>query len=149
MQLNRKRRRAVPELTTSALPDLIFSILFFFMIVTHLRQTDVNFSVQTPQGSELTKLRQKYAVTRLVAGLTDKHELILQLDNKLITLDQLANVISAKRNRLPEEEQQLMTVSLKADKRLPLRYISEIKEELRKAQVLRISYSATEIIKKP
>lgn len=149
MRLNRKRRRSVPELTTSALPDLIFTILFFFMIVTHLRQTDVKVNVKTPQGSELAKLKQKYAVTWLIAGLSEDNKLILQIDNELITLDQLANTLNAKRAHLPEDEQQFMTVSLKADRQLPVRYIAQIKEELKKANVLRISYSATEIIKKP
>ena len=41
MSLFNKKKRDIPNLNTAALPDLIFTVLFFFMIVTQLRDTEV------------------------------------------------------------------------------------------------------------
>ena len=55
----------MPELNTSSLPDLIFSILFFFMIVTSMREQEVKVQVELPSGTELTKLERKSAITNI------------------------------------------------------------------------------------
>lgn len=149
MQLNRKRKRNVPELNTSALPDLIFTVLFFFMIVTYMRQTDVNMNVATPSGNELQKLQKRYAVTYLYIGYDTDGTILMQLDKEATDITSLANALQKKRSRLPDDEKQYLTVSVKADKKIPAKVIGDVKAFLRKANVLRISYTATEIIKKP
>ena len=149
MQLNSKRKRNVPELNTSALPDLIFTVLFFFMIVTHMRQTDVNMNVATPSGNELQKLQKRYAVTYLYIGYDTDGTILMQLDKEATDIPSLANALQKKRSRLPDDEKQYLTVSVKADKKIPAKVIGDVKAVLRKANVLRISYTATEIIKKP
>lgn len=149
MQLNSKRKRNVPELNTSALPDLIFTVLFFFMIVTYMRQTDVNMNVATPSGNELQKLQKRYAVTYLYIGYDTDGTILMQLDKEATDITSLANALQKKRSRLPDDEKQYLTVSVKADKKIPAKVIGDVKAVLRKANVLRISYTATEIIKKP
>ena len=64
----RRRSREVPGLNTSSLPDLIFSVLFFFMIVTHMRHVTVKVKYQVPQGKELTRLTKKSAVSYIYIG---------------------------------------------------------------------------------
>ncbi len=149
MQLNSKRKRNVPELNTSALPDLIFTVLFFFMIVTYMRQTDVNMNVAIPSGNELQKLQKRYAVTYLYIGYDTDGTILMQLDKEATDITSLANALQKKRSRLPDDEKQYLTVSVKADKKIPAKVIGDVKAVLRKANVLRISYTATEIIKKP
>lgn len=149
MQLNSKRKRNVPELNTSALPDLIFTVLFFFMIVTYMRQTDVNMNVAIPSGNELQKLQKRYAVTYLYIGYDTDGTILMQLDKEATDITSLANALQKKRSRLPDDEKQYLTVSVKADKKIPAKVIGDVKAVLRKTNVLRISYTATEIIKKP
>lgn len=50
MRMMKRRRRQVPDLNTAALPDLIFTVLFFFMIVTHLRDVELKVKYSVPQG---------------------------------------------------------------------------------------------------
>lgn len=145
----RKEKRHVPELNTSALPDLIFTVLFFFMIVTHMRQTDVKVKVQTPQGTELQKLNKKYAVTYLYIGKDKTGKSQIQVNNRLVAIDKLAEVLRKERKQLPVDEQKYHTVSIKADRDTPLSVIADVKEALRNAHTLQISYSANEINKKP
>ena len=45
----RKRQHFVPNLNTASLPDLIFTVLFFFMIVTHMRKVAPKVKYRVPQ----------------------------------------------------------------------------------------------------
>jgi biopolymer transport protein ExbD len=45
------------------------------------------------------------------------------------------------------EDQQQMTVSIKADRHTPMGIITDVKQALRQAKALKISYSATPIEK--
>ena len=56
MSIIRRRNHEVPSLNTASLPDLIFAILFFFMIVTHMRKVNLKVRYKTPQGTELNHL---------------------------------------------------------------------------------------------
>ena len=64
----RKKSREVPEMNTSSLPDLIFSILFFFMIVTTMREVTLKVKFTVPQGTELEKLEKKSVVSFIYVG---------------------------------------------------------------------------------
>ena len=68
----RKKSHAVPELNTSSLPDLIFSVLFFFMIVTHMRQVTLKVECRMPEGKNLTRLTKKSAVSHIYIGKPTK-----------------------------------------------------------------------------
>lgn len=52
-KFNKTGKRGMPELNTSSLPDLIFTMLFFFMIVTSMREVTLKVQFQVPQGTEL------------------------------------------------------------------------------------------------
>lgn len=144
MRLHRRRTKGVPGLNTAALPDLIFTVLFFFMIVTHMRQTDVKVRYTVPEGQNLTELRKKNAVTFIYIGKDKGGNTSIQVNNDVVAIDQLTGVISKLRSRVPVEEKEYYTISLKADKDTPLSVINEVKEALRKAEALKIHYSATE-----
>ena len=61
-------RRSVPSLNVASMPDLIFTVLFFFMIVTHMRSDEVKVRLEVPQGSEVQKLANKQAVVNVYIG---------------------------------------------------------------------------------
>lgn len=148
----RRRNREVPGLNTSSLPDLIFTVLFFFMIVTHMRQVTLKVKFQVPQGKELTRLTKKSAVSYIYIGTpvssTGKAyktaESRIQLNDKYATPEEVGDYISAEKKRMSAEDQQQMTVSLKADKNTKMGVVADVKQALRQAKALRINYSATE-----
>ena len=154
-QLFRRRAHSMPELNTSSLPDLIFTVLFFFMIVTHMRDVDPKVKYQVPQGTEVQKLEHKSAVTYIYIGrrmpvpgqaIQDKSdgEFFIQLNDRLATVDDIKAHIESERSRMNSEDQERMTVSIKADKDVPMGIISDVKKQLQQAAALRINYSATE-----
>ena len=68
MSMFKRRKYEVPGLNAASLPDLIFTVLFFFMIVTHMQKVAVKVKYQVPQGTELTRLTKKSAVTYIYIG---------------------------------------------------------------------------------
>ena len=135
--------RRVPALNTSSLPDLIFTVLFFFMIVTHMRDVELKVRYEVPQGTEVLKLTHKSAVTYIYVGNVGD-SISIQLNDKLATVDDIARHIDDERSRMSAEDQARMTVSLKADRDVPMSVISDIKRALQRSYALRINYSATE-----
>lgn len=151
MSMFNRRRYEVPGLNTASLPDLIFSVLFFFMIVTHMQKVAVKVQFRTPQGTELTRLTKKTAVTYIYIGKPEGNlqktlgtATRIQLNDKFGNLDEVVDYISAERERMSPEDQQQMTVSVKADRTTKMSIIDNVKQALRKAKAYRISYSATD-----
>ena len=152
MSMFTRRQREVPGLNTSSLPDLIFTVLFFFMIVTHMRKATLKVRFQQPQGTELTRLQRKSAVTYIYIGrpqgaTQSAPATQIQINDKIVPIEDVADCMAAEKNRMSPEDVQRMTVSLKADRDVPMGIVTDVKQALREAGTLRISYSADE--KKP
>jgi len=143
--------REMPELNTSSLPDLVFAFLFFIMMVTSIREVTpkVSFS-NLPTATELTKLEEKSLVTFIYVGKPNKEYRAMYGSNSAIQLnDQVTqnptavySYIEQAKAKLRDDRRALMQVSLKADKETKMNIISQIKEELRRADALNLSYSA-------
>ena len=143
--------REMPELNTSSLPDLVFAFLFFIMMVTTIREVTpkVSFS-NLPTATELTKLEEKSLVTFIYVGKPNKEYREMYGSNSAIQLnDQVTqnpasvySYLKQSQSKIKDERRSLMQVSLKADKDTKMNIISQIKEELRRADALNLSYSA-------
>ena len=143
--------REMPELNTSSLPDLVFAFLFFIMMVTSIREVTpkVSFS-NLPSATELTKLEEKSLVTFIYVGKPSKEYRAMYGSNSAIQLnDQVTqnptavySYLEQAKAKLKDDRRSLMQVSLKADKETKMNIISQIKEELRRANTLNLSYSA-------
>lgn len=151
MMLFRRRNREVPGLNTSSLPDLIFSVLFFFMIVTHMRQVTLKVKYQVPQGKELTRLTKKSAVSYIYIGKPTSStgkvmsgETRIQMNDKFVSPADIVDYVGAEKKRMTPEDQQQMTISIKADKNTKMGIITDVKQALRQAKALRVNYSASE-----
>ena len=141
----------MPELNTSSLPDLVFAFLFFIMMVTTIREVTpkVSFS-DLPTATELTKLEEKSLVTFIYVGKPNKEYREMYGSNSAIQLnDQVTqnptavySYLKQSQSKIKDERRNLMQVSLKADKDTKMNIVSQIKEELRRADALNLSYSA-------
>lgn len=148
-----RRDHEVPALNTSSLPDLIFTVLFFFMIVTHMRDVELKVRYDVPQGTELQKLGHKSAVSYIYVGRNraansgqpgENDEMQIQLNDKIATVDDIKAYLEQERARMTAEDQARMTVSIKADRETPMGQIADIKHALQQSFALKINYSATE-----
>ena len=151
MNVSRRRFRrpdhSVPELNMASLPDLIFTVLFFFMIVTHMRDVEMKVHYQMPSGTEVEKELHKSSVVhiyigRALDGSSDDYQ--IQLNDRLATVADIARFVETERRRMPSEDQERMTVSIKADRDVPMAVINDVKQALRQSYALNVSYAATE-----
>ena len=155
MSLFGRREHEMPGLNTSALPDLIVTVLFFFMIVTHMRQVTLKVACQAPQGKQLTRLTKKSAVSYIyigqpVSGLAgsaanDSGRVCVQLNDKLATPAEVMDYVLAEKQRMGVEDQRQMTISIRADRHVPMGVVMDVKQALRQAKVFRVNYSAVEM----
>ena len=150
-KIRRNEKREMPALNTSSLPDIIFMLLFFFMSVTSMKEVTYKVSIQNPSATELTKLEKKSLVRYIYVGTPTKEfqkafgsETRIQLDDAFADKSEIADYIINERSAMNESEQGLMTVSIKADKETRMGIIADIKQELRRAYALKISYAATQ-----
>ena len=143
---NKGEKRGMPELNTSSLPDLVFSILFFFMCITHMREDNPLVYVNTPRADQGVKLENKSLVTTVLVGRPkDKKygvESRIQFNDDFLELENVVPKMTQARQSMKEADQPKMQVSLKIDKETKMGIVTELKTQLRKAQTLKISYSA-------
>ena len=143
------RNREVPGLNLAALPDLIFTVLFFFMIVTHMREVTPKVHYEVPQGTEIEKERKAGMVYLFIGKPVDEQgrvmgdETRIQLNDRYVTVAQIPDEIKKEREKLSEDERQRMTVSIRADRNTEMGVVNDVKQALRKAGALNINYSAT------
>ena len=121
----------MPELNTSSLPDLVFAFLFFIMMVTTIREVTPKVSF-IYVGKPNKEYREMYGSNSAI-----------QLNDQ-VTQNPTAvySYIKQAQSKIKDARRNLMQVSLKADKETKMNIISQIKEELRRADALNLSYSA-------
>ncbi|MDO5446516.1 MAG: biopolymer transporter ExbD [Prevotellaceae bacterium] len=139
--------REVPALNTASLPDLIFTVLFFFMIVTNMRHDEVKVKVVEPDGKELTKLVNKQMATYIYIGKLqgdEKGDYQVQVDNKLMPANAVSRYVMGKKRQLGKEDAKKMIVNFKADRKAPMKLVKEVKEQLKLADARLVHYSANE-----
>ena len=145
-KFNKSGGREMPALNTSSLPDMIFAILFFFMVTTTMREVTLMVKFTVPVASEVQKLEKKSLVTYIYMGQPQEEKFgtgtFMQLNDKFAEVEDIHDYIASERNMLNEADQHYMTVSIKADEDTQMRYVTEVKQALRRAYALKISYSA-------
>jgi biopolymer transport protein ExbD len=150
MGFKKKERRGMPEMNTSSLPDLIFSILFFFMMVTTMREVTLLVKVVPPAGTELEKLEKKSVVSHIFVGPPADNmraqygnSTRIQINDRYIgDVREIMDFVAAERQRMSNQAEQI--INIKADKGTQMGYITDIKEVLRKSWALRINYTAVQ-----
>lgn len=145
-KFNKSGAREMPEMNTSSMPDIVFAILFFFMVTTTMRSETIMVQMKLPSATEVQKLEKKSLVTYINIGVPMESRLgtgtQMQLNDRFAQVADIQNYIAQEKASMNEADQPLMTVSIKADEATRMQYITEVKQALRQAYALKISYSA-------
>lgn len=143
-----KKKKGMPAVNTAALPDIVFMLLFFFMVTTTMRETDLRIeNPRLPSATEIKKLEHKSLVTTIYVGKSKDPNRDgvgynkIQLNDKIATSDQVPAFIINARSKVSEAEVPFMTTSIKADKESNVGTITDIRLKLRDVNALKISYS--------
>ena len=155
-KFNNKGKRNVPGISTASLPDIVFMLLFFFMVATVSKEEDLIVDITIPNAEQCKTLEDKSVEVYVNVGIPTKElqaeygaEPRIQLNDAIKDLSHLPQYIEEKRGSIkkqgltPEQGIQLMQkmiVSLKVDQKSKLGTIDDIKQELRKINALKINY---------
>ena len=142
----KKKSKASTTIPTSSLPDIIFMLLFFFMVTTVLRETDLLVEQKLPQAEQLTKIERKSLVSYIYIGKpkeTSRYgvEPRIQVNDVLVTPKDILLFVNQEKDKLAEAERDQITMSLKVDKKAEMGIISDVQQELRKANARKVMYS--------
>ncbi|WP_196895901.1 ExbD/TolR family protein [Aureivirga marina] len=143
----KKKKKGLPAISTASLPDIVFMLLFFFMVSTVMRETDLKIQTpKLPSATEVKKLEHKSLVSTIYVGKSKDGKIkgdLIQLNDKIARVADVRSFIYSERAKHSEEEVPFMTTSIKADKESSVGTITDIKSELREINALKISYSTS------
>ncbi|MAJ90342.1 MAG: biopolymer transporter ExbD [Flavobacteriales bacterium] len=141
-------KKEMQAISTASLPDIVFMLLFFFMVTTVMRETTLFVSITTPKATEIKKLQKKSLVSYIYIGPPIKRMQAsygtaarIQLNDSFASVDDIQEFIASEQEARDEKEIPYMTTSIKADETTKMGIITDVKQELRKANALKINYS--------
>ncbi len=141
-----KKGKGSPAINTSSLPDIIFMLLFFFMVTTVMREVSLKVKLKLPQATEVQKLEKKSLVSYIYIGPPVKSKLYgtnsrIQLNDTFANVDDIQEFVAKEREDRDEADKKFITTSLKVDGITKMGIVTDVKQELRKAGALKINYS--------
>ncbi len=147
-----KKAKSTPELNMGSMSDMIFMLLFFFMVITTMRESSLYVKIIPPQGSEVTKLEKKSLVSYINVGvpLPDQQkkygtEPRIQLNDQISEVSDIITCCELARSARPEADRPFITTAIKADKQLRMGLVSDIKHALRHAVAPKTSYNSSKV----
>lgn len=150
-KFTKKKEGDLPAVSTASLPDIVFMLLFFFMTVTTMKDSSLLVENTLPNASEIKKLEKKDRVIYIYVGKpTQEYQKVfgtepkIQLNDKFANVDEVGSFILAERAKKPQELQNVLTTALKVDKNANMGLITDIKQELRKVNALKVNYTTYE-----
>lgn len=146
-RFKKKTKGETPAISTASLPDIIFMLLFFFMVTTVMRETTLFVEQKLPMASEVQKLEKKSAVSYIYVGVPQKTALYgteprIQLNDQISDIKDIQEFVERERAATPEFDRPFLTTSLKVSKAVKMGVVTDIKQELRKVGAFKINYSS-------
>ena len=128
-----KKQGDLPAISTASLPDIVFMLLFFFMVATVMRDSSLMIENILPSADQ-------------VAGKPSSQfkqfgeEPRIQINDQFVGIEDIRPAVLQAQSELNEELQSKIVVGLKVDKETHAGLVSDIKQELRKANTLKVMY---------
>ncbi len=145
-RFKKETAKKTPKINTASLPDIIFMLLFFFMVTTVMRETTLYVRTQLPSATEIQQLERRSLVSFIYIGPPIQSQVFgteprVQLYDAFASVDDIAAFIESERQATQEAERPLMTTSLKVDSETRMGIVTDVKQELRMVNALRVNYS--------
>ena len=147
-KFKKKKGGELPAISTASLPDIVFMLLFFFMVATVMRDSTLMVNNSLPAADQIQKLDKKDRVMYIYAGkpssrYEDKYGSAarIQLNDKFSVVEDVGAFVLAERASKRQELQNVLTTALKVDGETKMGLVSDIKQELRKVNALKLNYT--------
>ena len=150
-KFRKKKSGGSQSLNTASLPDIVFMLLFFFMVTTKMKDKEMKVKTVIPQATEIEKLTKKSWVNYIYVGppmrAEDGTSVRIQLDDAFADVKDVQEYVIREQNKFDEAIRPYLTTSIKADRSVKMGIIQDIKQELRQANALKLNYSASKEIR--
>ncbi len=148
-KFKKKTDKGTPAVSTASLPDIVFMLLFFFMVATKMRDSSIMVKNVVPEATELVKLEHKNLVNTIYIGVPLKKWQAtygkaprVQLGDKFAEVEDIPFFIEKFKAKIKEAQRPMIFTSLKVDKDVTMGIVSDVKTQLRKSGQLKLNYSA-------
>lgn len=133
MKFKKKQATTKQEIPTASLPDIIFMLLIFFMLTTVLREFDVQVEYTLPEAYMIERIDNKRLISYIWVGRDGR----IQIDDNIVRVDDISSIMYQKRVEIPN-----LIVSMRIDRNSEMGVVTDIQQQLREADALRINYSS-------
>ena len=138
--------KETPQINTGSMSDIIFMFLFFFMVITKMRENTLFVRVTPPQATEIQKLEKKSLVSSIYIGVPMKSaqfgtEARIQLNDQFGEPSDIQEFIAKEVESKIEADRPFLTTSIKVDQEVKMGIVTDVKQELRLANAFKISYA--------
>jgi len=145
-RFKKKGKKDVPAINTGSMSDIIFMFLFFFMVITTMRESTLYVKIKAPQATEVQKLEKKSLVSYIYIGQPTKPQIYgteprIQLNDQYANVSDIREFIEKERAARNEFDRPLLTTSFKVDMEAKMGIVTDIKQELRQVGAFKINYS--------
>ena len=138
-------KKEVPQVSTSSLPDIVYMLIFFFMITTSMRDVELKVKTALPKATEIAKLEKKALVSSIYIGPPRDAKLgtesRIQLNDQFARPDDIADWVLQEREARSEADRPFLTTALKVHRETRMGIVTDVKQELRKVGAFRINYT--------
>lgn len=143
-------KKELPAISTASLPDIVFMLLFFFMVVTKMKDVTLKIQYRKPGATQAQKLENRTLVSNIYIGKPLPKYIprygskpVIQLDDAIAQVGDIGQYVNDRIDKIEEGERSKHTTSLKIDKDAQMGIVSDVKQALRDANALKINYAAS------
>ncbi|HSJ04385.1 MAG: ExbD/TolR family protein [Verrucomicrobium sp.] len=123
----RRKKRTTPQIPIVALVDILVIVLLFIVATTTFRSQQPQMKINLPQSASLGANAPAKEKRTTLAITTDRK---IMLDGAEVTADQLAEALTALKERDPK-----VKLELQADKETPLGMLVKVWDSLKAAGI--------------
>ncbi|HOS15743.1 MAG TPA: biopolymer transporter ExbD [Bacteroidales bacterium] len=154
-RFKKEGKKEVPELNMGSMSDIIFMFLFFFMVITTMRESSLFVVIKVPKATEVQKLEKKALVSSINIGKPNQNHIKklgpeprIQLNDQFSEFTDIIEFVEAEKQRRNEVDRTMITWSLKVDEKVKMGIVTDVKQELRKASAFKVNYATSKVITK-
>ncbi|MBO4402566.1 MAG: biopolymer transporter ExbD [Bacteroidales bacterium] len=145
-RFKKEGNKGTPDLNMGSMSDIIFMFLFFFMVITTMRESSLFVTIQLPKATEVQKLQKKSLVVNINIGAPKDvaklgNEPRIQWDDQFANVEDIPQCVEREKTNHPENDRNKLTWSLKVNKETKMGIVTDVKQELRKSNAFKVNYS--------
>ena len=144
-KFKKKKDGGLPAISTASLPDIVFMLLFFFMVATVMRDNTTMVENTLPAANQVEKLKKDRTMFIYAGKPSSQYKNFgtegrIQINDSFVSIESIQPAVFEYIATLPEELKDRVVIALKVDKDTNAGIVSDVKQELREANALKVMY---------